>query len=53
MGMDVVTTRNYGASLENYFDLKGEELITFLRMSTKNNLKKIKKYLNGNTNNTI
>lgn len=53
MGMDVVTTRNYGASLENYFDLKGEELITFLRMSTKNNLKKIKKYLNGNTNNPI
>jgi hypothetical protein len=46
MGLEVITTRNYGASLEGYFDMKGIELIDFLRMQTEDNLKKIEKYVN-------
>jgi hypothetical protein len=45
MGLEVITTRNYGASLEGYFDMKGIELINFLRMQTEDNLKKIEKYV--------
>ena len=45
MGVDVITTRNYGASLEDYFNLIGDELITYLKFNTKNNLKKFEKYI--------
>jgi glycosyltransferase involved in cell wall biosynthesis len=45
MGLEVITTKNYGASLEGYFDMKGIELIDFLRMQTEDNLKKIEKYV--------
>ena len=44
--MEVITTKNYGASKEGWFDvLSGEELIAFLRDQTKNNIKKISKYI--------
>jgi hypothetical protein len=46
MGLDVITTKNYGASLEGYFEMKGQELIDFLRMQTEDNIKKISKYIN-------
>jgi hypothetical protein len=46
MGLDVITTKNYGASLEGYFEMKGQELIDFLRMQTDDNLTKISKYIN-------
>jgi hypothetical protein len=45
MGMDVITTKNYGASLEGYFEMQGKELIDFLRIQTENNLNKIAKYI--------
>jgi len=45
MGVDVITTKNYGASLEGYFLMEGQELIDFLRLQTEDNLKKIKEYL--------
>jgi hypothetical protein len=44
-GLDVVTTKNYGASLEPWFDMVGQEMIDFLRMNTEHNLNKINKYL--------
>jgi hypothetical protein len=46
MGLDVITSKNYGASLEGYFEMKGQELIDFLRMQTEDNIKKISKYIN-------
>jgi len=46
LGLDVITTRNYGASLEGYFEMKGLELIEFLRMQTENNINKIGKIIN-------
>lgn len=46
LGLDVITSKNYGASLEGWFDaLSGEDLIDFLRNQTENNLVKISKYL--------
>jgi glycosyltransferase involved in cell wall biosynthesis len=42
MGVDVITTKNYGASLEGWFDLSGQDLIDFLRMQSEDNLNKIK-----------
>jgi hypothetical protein len=45
MGLNVITTRNYGASLEGWFDMEGQDLIDFLRDQTNNNLLKISKYL--------
>lgn len=45
MGLEVITTKNYGASLEGYFEMSGQELIDFLRMQTEDNLVKISKYL--------
>ena len=45
MGLEVITTKNYGASLEGYFEISGQELIDFLRMQTEDNLLKISKYL--------
>lgn len=46
MGVDVITTRNYGASAEGYFEMGGQELIDFLRVQTEENLDKINEYLN-------
>jgi hypothetical protein len=46
MGVDVMTTRNYGASSEGYFEMIGQELIDLLRMQTEENLMKISKYVN-------
>ena len=51
MGVDVITTKNYGASLEGYFEMDGQELIDFLRMQTEENLTKISKYINYEKNN--
>jgi hypothetical protein len=46
LGLKVVTSKNYGASLEQWFEeYDGQELINFLRSQTKDNLKKIKSYL--------
>jgi len=56
LGLDVTTTyvgpsstnrdlNNYGVTLEDYFHLKGKEMIKYLRIGNKVNIKKIKKYL--------
>lgn len=46
LGLDVITSKNYGASLEGWFDaMSGQDLIDFLRSQTENNIKKIEKYL--------
>jgi hypothetical protein len=45
LGLEVVTTKNYGASLEGWFDMKGQDLIDFLRNQTENNINKISKFL--------
>ena len=45
LGLNVITTKNYGASLEDYFDMSGQELIDYLRNQTENNLNKIEKYV--------
>jgi hypothetical protein len=45
LGLDVITTRNYGVTLEDYFDLKGKEMISYLRMGNKMNMNKLKKYI--------
>jgi hypothetical protein len=47
MGLNIITSKNYGASLEPWFDqLSGKELIDFLEIKTKENINKIKNYLN-------
>lgn len=46
MGMDVITTRNYGASLEHWFDMKGDDLLKFLKIKTAKNLQYIETYIN-------
>lgn len=46
MGLNVITSKNYGASLEGWFDMSGQELIDFLRMQTEENLIKISKFVN-------
>ena len=46
MDMEVITSKNYGASKEGWFEaLSGIELIEFLRDQTKNNIEKISKYI--------
>jgi hypothetical protein len=45
MGVDVITTKNYGAALEGYFEMNGQELIDLLRNQTEDNLYKISKFL--------
>ncbi len=46
MGLDVITSKNYGASLEPWFDeLMGVKLIDYLREQTNNNIKLIEKYI--------
>jgi hypothetical protein len=46
MGVDVITTRNYGATSEGYFEMIGQELIDLLRIQTEDNIKKINEYIN-------
>lgn len=43
--MNVITTNNYGATKEEWFSRSGRDLIEFLRVRTKENLKLIKSYL--------
>ena len=46
LGLNVITSKNYGASLEGWFDaMSGQDLIDFLRMQTENNINKISKFL--------
>tara|TARA_R110002020_G_scaffold464430_3_gene685133 strand:+ start:417 stop:1307 length:891 start_codon:yes stop_codon:yes gene_type:complete len=45
LGMNVLTTKNYGAVLEPWFSLSGLKLIDFLRKKTQENLKTIKEYI--------
>ena len=46
MGLNVITSNNYGASLEPWFnELMGEQLIEFLKENTNKNLEKIKKFI--------
>ncbi len=46
LGLDVITSKNYGASLEPWFDkLNKQELISFLRKNTEINLVKIQEYI--------
>ena len=46
LGLDVTTSKNYGASKEEWFDeLSGNDMIEFLRKQTENNLNKISEYL--------
>lgn len=45
LGLDVITTKNYGASLEDYFNLSGKPLIDYLKEQTTENIKKINEFL--------
>jgi hypothetical protein len=46
LGLNVITSKNYGASLESWFDeLSGKMLIDFLRNKTEENINKIKDYI--------
>tara|TARA_R110000744_G_scaffold144939_2_gene257081 strand:+ start:334 stop:1158 length:825 start_codon:yes stop_codon:yes gene_type:complete len=45
LGMNVITSKNYGAVLEPWFSLWGRDLIKLLRKNTERNLEKIKEYL--------
>jgi len=46
LGLNVITSKNYGASLEGWFDaMSGQDLIDFLRMQTEDNINKISKFL--------
>ena len=56
LGLDVITSHvgpsrsntklnNYGVTKEDYFNLKGMEMINYLRMGNKINIKKIQKYI--------
>jgi hypothetical protein len=45
LGLKVITSKNYGASLEEWFETHdGQGLIDFLKNQTENNLQTIKKY---------
>jgi hypothetical protein len=56
LGLDVLTSyigpsstnrnlNNYGVTMEDYFGLKGIEMINYLRMGNKMNIKQMKKYI--------
>ena len=46
LNLEVITTKNYGASLEGWFDaMSGLELINFLRNQTEYNIEKISKFI--------
>lgn len=50
LNMKVITTKNYGALLENWFDYySGMELINFLRYNTNKNIEIIKSILKENS----
>jgi hypothetical protein len=48
LGLDVITTKNYGVVLEDYFGLKGPEMIDYLRIGNKINIQKMGKYIPKN-----
>jgi len=43
--LNVITVRNYGATVEDYFDLSGIELINYLKNQTTENINKINEFL--------
>jgi hypothetical protein len=46
LNLEVITTKNYGASLEGWFDaMSGQDLINFLRSQTEYNMEKISKFI--------
>lgn len=46
LNLEVITTKNYGASLEGWFDaMSGLDLINFLRNQTEYNMEKISKFI--------
>ena len=46
LGLNVITSKNYGASLEDWFDkYSGKDLIDFLRNNTDKNLVTISEFL--------
>ncbi len=46
LGLEVITTKNYGASKEGWFDaMSGQDLINFLRNQTEHNMEKISKFI--------
>jgi len=47
LGLEVTTSKNYGASKEEWFDeLSGKDMLEFLQKQTENNLNKIGEYIN-------
>lgn len=47
LGLNVLTSKNYGASLEPWFDeMSGIDLINYLKIKTEENIDKIKPYIN-------
>jgi hypothetical protein len=46
LGLDVITNNNSGASREDWFGMKGNDLIKFLKIKTELNLKKIGTFIN-------
>lgn len=45
LNMNVITNRNYGAVLEPWFSMSGDELIKFLREQTNKNIEVMRSYL--------
>ena len=45
LNLNVITTFNYGASKEHWFDTYGKEMTDFLRKATRSNIQTIYKYL--------
>jgi len=48
LGLEVITNKNSGAAMENWFGMKGDDLIKFLKIKTEMNLKKIGEYIKPN-----
>ncbi len=49
LNMEIMTTKNYGAVLESWFDYSGMNLINFLRYNTNKNIEIIKSILKENS----
>lgn len=45
LGLEVTTNKNSGAAMENWFGMKGDDLLMFLKIKTEKNLKKIGEYI--------
>ena len=45
MGVKVITSKNYGASLEKWFDMSADDMLKYLKIKTDKNLKTIESYL--------